>query len=180
MQLTIQQLRAAVLEYVSAEWVRENFGKLTVKQTWQDAYDRCSEFIAAKADEAIEVAKEAASETTETVALLAEHAGVAVQDAIAETITYDNVVNLAFTITSATTKYAKLALIETLKVMIIGYLFILEMQEEGAIDELMAQVEELNNPPLWRRLQGIDSDRDLWGYDELRDPRLVLTVPIAG
>jgi hypothetical protein len=40
MQLTIQQLKTAVLEHVSADWVRENFGKLTLKSTWQKAYDR--------------------------------------------------------------------------------------------------------------------------------------------
>ncbi len=44
--MTLQELKTAVLKHVSADWVRENFGKLTLKQTWEDAYDRLSEFHA--------------------------------------------------------------------------------------------------------------------------------------
>jgi hypothetical protein len=41
--MTLQELKAEVLKHVSADWVRETYGKLTLKSTWQDAYDRLSE-----------------------------------------------------------------------------------------------------------------------------------------
>jgi hypothetical protein len=55
MQLTIQQLKTSVLEHVSADWVRENFGKLTLKSTWQKAYDRTRELASVAKDKTIEI-----------------------------------------------------------------------------------------------------------------------------
>lgn len=135
MNLTIQQLKSAVLEHVSADWVRENFGKLTLKSTWEAAYERCSEFVAATADEAVE-----------TVALLAEHAAIAVQDVIAETVTYDNATALAFSATATVRAVATTALIAALKAAIVSYLFVLEMLEEGKVAQLQAEIQALSAP----------------------------------
>jgi hypothetical protein len=50
--MTFQTLKATVLQHVTADWVRENFGDLRRRETWEDAYDSCSEFIATAADAA--------------------------------------------------------------------------------------------------------------------------------
>lgn len=49
--MTLEQLKAAVLKHVSTDWVEENFGDLDMIATWEDAYDRCAEFIASDADQ---------------------------------------------------------------------------------------------------------------------------------
>jgi hypothetical protein len=157
MQLT--ELKAFVKSHLTESEIKAFGYDLRTRESWETLADRCKEYAAAKLEQAKEATKEAAIEIIETAQILAENCdGLPV--AIAET--------------------TQAALVWVLSQVIIGWLFLLEMAKEGAIDELMAQVEELNNPPFWRRVQGIDSDRDLWGYDELRDPRLALTVPIAG
>jgi hypothetical protein len=49
--MTLDQLKAAVLKHVSSDWVEENFGDLAMLETWEDAYDRCAEFVASDADQ---------------------------------------------------------------------------------------------------------------------------------
>jgi hypothetical protein len=50
--MTFQTLKDTVLQHVTADWVRDNFGDLRRRETWEAAYDRCSEFIATAADAA--------------------------------------------------------------------------------------------------------------------------------
>lgn len=77
--MTLNELKAAVRALfngnheVANHWVKENFGNLTKKQTWQDAYDRLSESIATAADKTIESTKEAAIELRDTALLLADN-----------------------------------------------------------------------------------------------------------
>jgi hypothetical protein len=74
--MKIQELKVQVRRFVSDEWVRENFGKLTRKATWEDAYDRCKEFMVVVAEEAVE-------EAVGTVVLLADNS-VGLGEAIAD------------------------------------------------------------------------------------------------
>lgn len=156
---TIQQLKSAVLAHVPAAWVRDNFGKLTLKSTWEAAYENLAETIAAKADLAVEAAKEVATDVAESAVLLAEHAAIAVQDAIAETVTYDNITNLAFTATATVRSVAADALIAALKVAIVCYLFILEMLEEGKVERLQAEIAALSLPAV--KSASDDGDLDI-------------------
>jgi hypothetical protein len=50
--MTFQTLKATVLQYVTADWVRDTFGDLRRRETWEAAYDRCAEFMAAAVDAA--------------------------------------------------------------------------------------------------------------------------------
>lgn len=143
---TIQQLKSAVLAHVPAEWVKENFGKLTLKATWEAAYENLAETIAAKADQAVEDAKEVVTDVAESAVLLAEHAAIAVQDWAAETVTYDNVTNLAFTATAKVRSVATDALIAALKVSILCYLFVLEVLEDGKVERLQSEIAALSLP----------------------------------
>ncbi len=52
MQLSELKTNVLSIPGITAEWVRDNFGDLRLKATWQAAYDRASEFIAAAVDAA--------------------------------------------------------------------------------------------------------------------------------
>jgi hypothetical protein len=156
--MTFQQLKTAVLEQVSADWVRENFGKLTLKATWQDAYDRCQEFIAAKADEALEATKESADEIIETAGLLVEHAAIAAQDAIAETMTYDNVVNAAFIATAMVQKALWRLFEYTVIAVMFCYFLAIEWREAGSIGRLQRDMAEYQQRQELDSLFGLQID----------------------
>lgn len=59
--MTFAEIKTAVLAIpgIDADWVRDNFGDLRRRETWEAACDRCGEFIAAAADVAIPAAKTA-------------------------------------------------------------------------------------------------------------------------
>jgi hypothetical protein len=60
--MTLAELKTAVRAQFDGnhetanQWVQKNFGDNRLKATWQDAYDRCQEFIAAAADAVAPVA----------------------------------------------------------------------------------------------------------------------------
>ncbi len=93
MQLSEIKTQVLTIPGITAEWVRDNFGDLRLKATWQAAYNRCSEFIAVAVDAApvvIEQVTVAAQIAVAVVvpclwavlwlACLAYHAGQAVAD----------------------------------------------------------------------------------------------------
>jgi hypothetical protein len=176
--MTFQQLKTAVLEQVSADWVRENFGKLTLKATWQDAYDRCQEFIAAKADEALEATKEAADEIIETAALLVEHAAIAAQDAIAETMTYDNVVNAAFSATTMAQKALWRVFEAGVLAAVFCYLFAIEWRESGSIARLQRDMTEYQQRQELEELFGLEVDPML--LHRRYDLAIAASIPLRG
>jgi hypothetical protein len=129
--MTLTDLKTATLKHVTAEWVRDTFGDLRRRDTWEAAHDRCSEFIAAKADQAVE----AANEIIETVALLT-----------------DNCDGLPV----AVCEIAQAAFVWVLSQFIVACLFCFEMGKTGAIDELMADVERLQRQKEARALSFLD------------------------
>jgi hypothetical protein len=178
MQLTIQQLKTAVLEQVSADWVRQNHGKLTLKSTWQAAYDRCQEFIAAKVDEALKATQGSANEIIETTGLLVEHAAIAAQDVIAETMTYDNLVNGAFAAT-ATTQKALWRLFEAVVLAaVFCYLFIIEWRESGSIARLQRDMAEYQQRQELEGLFGLEIDPML--LHRRHDLAIASSLPLRG
>lgn len=116
MQLTIQQLKSEVLKHVSAEWVRETYGKLTLKQTWQDAYDRTREYAAAKLEQAKEVIE-------------SEQGQVAI--ATVKTVA---VKGFRFSVDAA---------VWLVKAAIVMALVVLELCQEGAIERLTGKSQEV-------------------------------------
>jgi hypothetical protein len=112
--MTLQQLKTAVLEQVSADWVRENFGKLTLKATWQAAYDRCQEFISAKTDEV-----KTAIQSPQGQAVITATKAVAYKGAM-------------FTMDAA---------IWVIKAAVVTALVILELCQEGSIDRLTGRAQ---------------------------------------
>jgi hypothetical protein len=71
--MTLAELKTAVRAQFDGnhetanQWVKANFGDLRLKSTWQAAYDRCSEFIAAATDVAIPAAKTAVNAITTAI-----------------------------------------------------------------------------------------------------------------
>jgi hypothetical protein len=59
--MQLAELKTTVLSIpgITADWVRDNFGDLRRRDTWEAAYDRASEFIAAAADHATAAALDA-------------------------------------------------------------------------------------------------------------------------
>jgi hypothetical protein len=90
--MTLAQIKQIVLSHMPQAEVQE-YGDLRLKATWEAALAKCQEFIAVAAEEVIETAE-----------LLLEHGAIAVQDWLAETLTYDNAVNLAFSTTAIAQK----------------------------------------------------------------------------
>jgi hypothetical protein len=178
MQLTVQQLKEATLKHVSADWVRENYGKLTLKATWQDAYDRCQEFIAAKADEALEATKEVTTDIVETTGLLVEHAAIAAQEVISETLTYDNVVNAAFSATATTQKALWRVFEAAVLAAVFCYLFIIEWREPGAIDRLQRDMTEYKQRQELESLFGLEVDPML--LHRRYDLAIASSLPLRG
>jgi hypothetical protein len=140
--MTFQTLKATVLQHVAADWVKANFGDLRKRETWQAALDKCQEFIAAKADEALKATKETAADIVETTALLAEHAAISVQDSIAETMTYDNLVNAAFSATAMAQKALWRVFEYTVIAVMFCYLLAIEWREAGSIVRLQRDMTE--------------------------------------
>jgi hypothetical protein len=48
--MTLSEIKATVLQHVSSDWVRNHFGDLRRRETWESARERCSEFISAAVD----------------------------------------------------------------------------------------------------------------------------------
>jgi hypothetical protein len=129
---TINELKTKVLENVSADWVRENFGKLTLKETWHDAYDRLSEIIAAKADQSLELTIEA----IDTVVLLSDHS-----------------VGLGETAIELSESIATVLV----SCVLFVWFVILELRNKGAIDALLAEVERLEKPKAKYSIEYLES-----------------------
>jgi hypothetical protein len=85
--MTFAEIKTAVLAIpgIDADWVRDTFGDLRKRETWEIAYDRCSEFIAAAADVAIPAAKTAVNAIATAIywfivaAFFSFHVGAAVR-----------------------------------------------------------------------------------------------------
>jgi hypothetical protein len=75
--MQFSELKASVLVHMSAEFVREAFGDLRRRETWEVAADRCCEYAAAAMDVAVETAAPVAA-------------------AIAKVFTYDNLTAFLF------------------------------------------------------------------------------------
>lgn len=71
MQLSILKTTVLAIPGITSEWVRTEFGDLRLKATWQAAYDRCQEFIAAAVDAAPVVIEQATEAAQTAYAVLA-------------------------------------------------------------------------------------------------------------
>lgn len=112
--MTFQTLKATVLQHVTTDWVKANFGDLRKRETWQAAYDRCQEFIATKADEV-----KTAIQSPQGQAAIAATKAVAYKGAM-------------FTMDAA---------IWLVKVAVVTALVILELCQEGTIDRLTGKAQ---------------------------------------
>jgi hypothetical protein len=163
--MTLAELKTAVRAQfdngnheTANQWVKESFGDLRKRETWQDAYDRCQEFIAAKADEALEATKEATDEIIEMAAVLVEHGAIAAQEVISETLTYDNVVNAAFSATTMAQKALWRVLEYTVIAVMFCYFLAIEWREAGAIDRLQRDMTEYQQRQELQELFGLQID----------------------
>jgi hypothetical protein len=156
--MTIQELKEATLKHVSADWVRENFGKLTLKATWEAVYDRTHEYAAAvkeQADQAMALANEIKHQ-----APIVSHEIKGITTELATEIHQSRAATI-------TRQYCHVAFVEVLKLLILGYLMWLEWRESGAIAKLLAEVAELEHR------------RKLEACLELEfDPALIIDRPI--
>jgi hypothetical protein len=163
--MTLAELKTAVREQfnngnheTANQWVQKTFGDLRKRETWQAAYDRCQEFIAAKADEALEATKGAADEIIKTAGLLVEYAAIAAQDAIAETMTYDNVVNAAFSATAMVQKALWRLFEYTVIAVMFCYFLAIEWREAGSIVRLQRDMTEYQQRQELESLFGLEFD----------------------
>lgn len=135
---TIQDLKAVVLEHVSADWVRENFGKLTLKQTWQAAYDRLSETIAAKVEQTTETAAGYAWTKAAEVVERFDKAAQYVQD-----FNRDEAVYLALAATAMFVRLASRSIELLIMVGVFCWFLLQELRESGVIEKTLDRMAEL-------------------------------------
>ncbi len=135
---TIQDLKTVVLEHVSADWVRSNFGKLTLKSTWQAAYDRLSESIANKVDQATEAAAGYAWGKVAEVVERVDKAAQYVQD-----FNRDDAVHLALTGTAIITRLAKQSIELLVMTAVFCWFFYQELRASGVIEKTLDRMAEL-------------------------------------
>ena len=122
--MTLNEIKTMVRSYLTEVEIKTFGYDLRTREAWETLADRLSETIAAKADQALEVAKEVAIELRDTVQILADNCdGLPV--AIAET--------------------AQAVLVWVMSQVIVGWLFCLEMAQEGAVDELLSEVQRLQH-----------------------------------
>jgi hypothetical protein len=183
--MTLAELKTAVRAQfdngdheTANQWVQKTFGDLRKRETWQAALDKCQEFIAAKADEALEATKGAADEIIETAGLLVEHAAIAAQDAIAETMTYDNVVNAAFSATATTQKALWRVFEYTVIAVMFCYFLAIEWRESGSIDRLQRDMTEYQQRRELESLFGLQIDPML--LHRRYDLAIASSLPLRG
>ena len=156
--MNFNEIKAAVRELFNGNhetanhWVKENFGNLTRKQTWQDAYDRLSETIAAQVDRAKEYI---ASEQGQAQIATAKAATAKALDFTAD------------------------ALIWVIKAVVIVALVILELARPGSIDQITGKSKEVVEAlPSSTEIDRFTIDGEEYVMMRLRSPLLSSTVSI--
>ncbi|MGL5061901.1 MAG: hypothetical protein ACRC62_18175 [Microcoleus sp.] len=168
LNLTIQDLKTVVLEHVSSDWVRENHGKLTLKATWQAAYDRLSETIAAKVDQATETA--AGYAWTKAAEVVERFDGTAqyIQD-----FSRDDAAYLALAATAMFARLAERSIELLVMVGVFCWFLAIELKDSGIVDRTLSRMAELETA---RELESLKIEPPMI---EFRSPLLASTVRIA-
>lgn len=120
MQLT--EIKTFVRSHLTEVEIKTFGYDLRRRESWEALADRCKEYAAGKLEQAAEAAKEAAIDLKDTALLLADNCdGLPI--AICET--------------------AQAVLVWCISQIIVGWLFALEIVKEGAVDELLSEVQWL-------------------------------------
>lgn len=172
--MNLAELKSFVKSHLSDLEIKAFGYDLRRKDSWEALADRCKEYAAAKLEQATEAAAGYAWTKVAEVVEDVDKAAQYIQD-----FDRDEAVHLAFTATAMITRLAKQSVELLFMAGVFCWFLAIELKESGAVDRTLAQMAEIENPPLWRRLQAIDCEHDIWGYDRMRDSRLALTVPIA-